>query len=158
MHFVDNIVISKYSTWFSVVRKNPNVKLKYDYIKLLLMGLNHPVSVCPFNYYPPPVIAPIDGDWIQRAREIFFLDDDLSCQPIVMNPPVFSSVSDDTRQIAAYQTLSNVGIQCYYARSDEPLYEWYFNPDFSSKMPIDPVHTKPLDWERYLSGIQKLPK
>lgn len=127
-------------------------------MKLLLMGLNHTKSVCPFNYYPPPIIAPIDGDWVERAREIFFQDNDSSCQPTILNPPIIASVSEDTCQIAAYQTFSNVGLQCYYAHSNEPLYGWYFNPALAFNMVQDPVHAKSLDWERYLAGIQKIPK
>lgn len=150
------IVISKYSSWLKTLRNHPNAELKYDYVKLLIMGLNHPVSVCPFNEYPPAVIDPIEGDWIVRARNVFQLGDP-SCQGIVLNPPVITAVSDDKRQFAAYQKIPNGGLQCFYAQSDEPLYDWYFKFNSLSVPPENASHAIPLDWERSLAGIRKIP-
>ncbi|XP_003240416.1 uncharacterized protein LOC100571758 [Acyrthosiphon pisum] len=152
----DTDVVSKYSTWLKKLRKHPNETLKYDYVKLLVMGLNHPVPVCPFNEYPPDVIEPLEGEWIVNARNIFY-NGDPSCRPIVLNPPIMTAVSDDKCQFAAYQEIPNAGLQCYYAQSDEPLYEWFFKHDSLSIPPENPVQAIPLDWERSLAGIHVAP-
>ncbi|XP_060882112.1 uncharacterized protein LOC132953788 [Metopolophium dirhodum] len=152
----DTDVVSKYSTWLNKLRKHPNETLKYDYVKLLVMGLNHPVPVCPFNEYPPDVIEPLEGEWIVNARNIFY-NGDPSCRPIILNPPIMTAVSDDKRQFAAYQEIPNAGLQCYYAQSDEPLYEWFFKHDSLSIPPENPVQAIPLDWERSLAGIHVAP-
>ncbi|CAI6354550.1 unnamed protein product [Macrosiphum euphorbiae] len=152
----DTDVVSKYSTWLKKLRKHPNETLKYDYVKLLVMGLNHPVPVCPFNEYPPDVIEPLEGEWIVNARKIFY-NGDPSCRPIILNPPIMTAVSDDKRQFAAYQEIPNAGLQCYYAQSDEPLYEWFFKHDSLSIPPENPVQAIPLDWERSLAGIHVAP-
>lgn len=149
------IVISKYSTWLSALRSHPNEELKYNYIKLLIMGLDHPEQVYPFNEYPPAKIEPIDvNDWLTAAKNIFF--DNPSFQPTVSNPSVVTAVSDDKCQFAAYQTIPKVGIQCYYAQSDDPLQNWLFKYNSLSVAPTNPIHAIPLDWERSLAGIRRI--
>ncbi|XP_026814213.1 uncharacterized protein LOC113554498 [Rhopalosiphum maidis] len=147
---------SKYSSWLKALRRHSNATVKYDYVKLLVMGLNHPVPVCPFNDYPPAVIEPLEGEWIVNARNIFY-NGDPSCRPTVLNPPIVTAVSDDKRQFAAYQKIPNAGLQCYYAQSDEPLYEWFFKHKSLSIPPDNAVHAIPLDWERSLAGIHVAP-
>lgn len=120
------------------------------------MGLNHPVAVCPFNEYPPAVIEPIGGDWIVKARNIFQHGDPF-CQKTVLNPPVITAVSDDRKQFAAYQKIPNGGLQCFYAQSDEPLYDWFFKYNSLSIPPDNASQAISLDWERSLAGIRKIP-
>jgi len=155
-HTFTIIVVSKYSTWLNKLKKLSNDTLKYDYVKLLVMGLNHPVPVCPFNDYPPDVIEPLEGEWIVNARNMFY-NSDPSCRPIVSNPPVVTAVSDDKCQFAAYQEIPNTGLQCFYAQSDEPLYEWFFKHGSLSVPPENAVQAIPLDWERSLAGIHVAP-
>ncbi|VVC41728.1 Hypothetical protein CINCED_3A020198 [Cinara cedri] len=151
---VDTDVIAKYSRWLEVLRNHTNMELKYNYIKMLIMGLDHPEQVYPFNEYPPARIDPFEGsDWSTIARDIFF--NNRTFQLTVPNPPVVTAVSDDKRQFAAYQTIPKVGMQCYYAQSDDPLYEWRFKYNSLSIAPPKPIHAIPLDWERSLAGIRK---
>lgn len=149
-------VISKYSTWLKALRDHPNLELKYDYIKLLIMGLDHTEQVSPFNEYPPAVIDPIEGgDWQTMAKNTFF-NSHLTDRPTIPNPPVVTAVSDDKCQFAAYQMIPNFGMQCYYAQSDDPLYEWRFKYNSLSVAPAKPIHAIPLDWERSLAGIKMI--
>lgn len=147
--------MSKYSTWLKALENHTDAQVKYDYVRLLIMGLEHPVPVCPFNDFPPNVIDPVDGDWLEKARDIFQRGDP-SCHPTVLNPPVITAVSDDKRQFAAYQSIPNTGIQCFYARSDdEPLQEWSYKFQSLSVPPENWVQAMPLDWERSLAGIRR---
>lgn len=147
-------VVSKYSTWLTALRSHPNAELKNDYVKLLVMGLDHPGQVYLFDEYPPAVIEPVEGgDWTAKARNVFF---NVQCpRPVTANPPVVTAVSDDRRQFAAYQAVPKTGMQFYYAQSDDPLYLWYFKNNSASVPPADPLHAIPLDWERSLAGIRK---
>lgn len=87
---------------------------------------------------------------------MFAQDTDPACQrPISLNPPVVTAVSNDRRQFAAYQTIPNVGLQVFYAQSDEPLYEWFFKQGSPSTQPDSASQAKSLDWERSLAGIRK---
>lgn len=144
----------KYSSWLKALRKLSDNRVKCDYVKLLVMGLENPVSVYPFNDFPPDFIEPIEGEWIARARDIFGSDDP-SSRPPLLNPAISTSVSDDKRQFAAYQTIPGVGLQCYYAQSDEPLHEWSFKSESMLKKPENATHAIPLDWERSLAGIRR---
>lgn len=149
-------VIAKYSTWLDALRKHPDAKLRYDYVKLLVMGLEHPVSVCPFNDYPPAAIEPLDCGWTETVRNVFSDRDDEPgpCRPAVLNPPVVTAVSDDRRRFAAYQKVPGAGVQVFYAQSDDPLYEWFFKRGSASTQPDHPVQARSLDWERSLAGIR----
>jgi hypothetical protein len=44
-----------------------------------------------------------------------------------------------------------VGVQVYYAYSDEPLYKWYIPPQIT--VPKKGPHAGPLEWERAIAGI-----
>lgn len=149
-------VKSKYSTWLSALKANPDDGLKHDYVRLLVMGLNNPVPVCPFNEYPPEEIEPLDGDWMDVSRNMFARD---NCRPETVNPPIMTAVSDDRCEFAACQRLARAaGVQCFYARSDEPLYEWNFKYDSTANPPDEAARARPLDWERSLAGIRKASK
>lgn len=68
-------VISKYSTWLDTLRRHKDARIRYDYVRLLILGLEQPMptSVCPFNDYPPEKIEPLVGDdWTAAARHMFF--------------------------------------------------------------------------------------
>lgn len=147
-------VVSKYSTWLKALQSNPNDKLRYDYVRLLIIGLDHHIQVYPFTEFPPDAIEPIEvDDWPTKAKTIFF--NSVALQPAVPNPPVMTAVSEDKRQFAAYQTIPSVGMQCYYAQSDDPLYDWSFKSNSISVAPAKPLHAIPLDWERSLAGIRR---
>jgi hypothetical protein len=128
--------------------------VKCDYVKLLIMGLEYGVPVYPFNEFPPDHIEPIEGEWVAKARDIFCSNNSFS-RPTVLNPAIATSVSDDKRQFAAYQTIPGAGLQCYYAQSDQPLHEWFFKSDSMLKQPTNAVQAIPLDWERSLAGIRR---
>ncbi|XP_050528073.1 uncharacterized protein LOC126898175 [Daktulosphaira vitifoliae] len=149
-------VTSKYSTWLKSLRNHENINTGVDYVRLMVMALQHPEPVCPFNDYPPADIDPLDCDPMEKARRIVRQHDGVSCVPPFSNPPVVSAVSEDRRQYAAYQTVPNAGVQCYYVRADEPMSGWNF-PSTISK-PDNPMHAGPLDWERSLAGILKKPR
>lgn len=62
-----------------------------------------------------------------------------------------TAVSHDVRQYASCQLIPNVGVQCYYAFSDEPLYNWSIPQQVS--IPSRGSHARDNDWERALAGI-----
>ncbi|XP_050444024.1 uncharacterized protein LOC126847689 [Adelges cooleyi] len=150
----DTEVASKYSTWLKALKNHTNNETKRAYVKLLVMSLQHPESVCPFNEYPPAVIDPLDCTLMDKAITII-QSADPSCKGVVLNPPVISAVSEDRCQYAASQVVPKVGIQCYYARADYPLSDWNFS--YASTKPPKPMHASPLDWERSLAGIFRKP-
>lgn len=145
-------VTSKYSTWLKALKDHKHSDTRQAYVKLLVMGLQHPDSVCPFNEYPPDVIDPLDCDLMDKAKSIIRSTDPV-CKGVILNPPVMTVVSEDRCQYAASQVVPKVGIQCYFARADYPLSDWNFY--LSSSKPSNPMHAAPLDWERSLAGIFK---
>jgi len=67
-------------------------------------------------------------------------------------PTISTAMSNDKRQYASYQVIPNVGVQCYYAFSDEPMYNWNLSSQVS--VPKGGPHATDTDWERALAGIQ----
>jgi len=67
-------------------------------------------------------------------------------------PTVSTAMSNDKRQYASYQIIPNVGVQCYYAFSDEPIYNWAHSSQII--IPKNGPHATDIDWERALAGIQ----
>jgi len=67
-------------------------------------------------------------------------------------PTINTAMSNDKRQYASYQVIPNVGVQCYYAFSDEPMYNWSISPLIS--VPKSGPHATHVEWERALAGIQ----
>jgi len=67
-------------------------------------------------------------------------------------PPISTAMSNDKRQYASYQVIPNVGVQCYYAFSDEPMYNWSISPQIT--IPKSGPHATDIEWERALAGIQ----
>lgn len=66
-------------------------------------------------------------------------------------PTISTAVSQDKRQYAACQVIPNVGVQCYYAFSDDHLYNWTIPSAIS--VPASGPHTRDVDWERAMAGI-----
>jgi len=67
-------------------------------------------------------------------------------------PTISTAMSNDKRQYASYQVIPNVGVQCYYAFSDEPMYNWSIPSQIT--VPKSGPHATDIDWERALAGIQ----
>lgn len=66
-------------------------------------------------------------------------------------PSISTAVSQDKCRYASYQVIPNVGVQCYYAYSDDHLYNWNLPPQISA--PKDGPHARDIDWERAVAGI-----
>jgi len=67
-------------------------------------------------------------------------------------PTISTAMSYDKRQYASYQVIPNVGVQCYYAFSDEPMFNWNLSSQIS--VPKGGPHATHIEWERSLAGIQ----
>jgi len=70
----------------------------------------------------------------------------------VTYPTISTAMSNDKRQYASYQVIPNVGVQCYYAFSDEPMYNWTLSSQIT--VPKSGPHATDIDWERAVAGIQ----
>lgn len=68
------------------------------------------------------------------------------------NPSINTAVSNDKCQYASCQVIPNVGVQCYYAFSEEPMHSWSLPVQVSA--PKNGPHAKDLDWERAMAGMQ----
>lgn len=66
-------------------------------------------------------------------------------------PPTTTAVSSDNCQYASYQVIPNVGVQCYYAYSDDNIYHWSLPPEIN--VPTDGPHAMDIEWERSFAGI-----
>lgn len=71
-------------------------------------------------------------------------------------PSISTAVSPNKCRYAACQVIPNVGVQCYYAYSDNHLYSWSFPPQIS--VPAEGPHARDIDWERAMAGIHFEPK
>lgn len=69
----------------------------------------------------------------------------------VYNPSVATAVSHDKCQYASCQVIPNVGVQCYFAYSDDPIYYWSLPSQIT--VPERGPHATDLDWERATAGI-----
>jgi len=67
-------------------------------------------------------------------------------------PTISTAMSNNKCQYASYQIIPNVGVQCYYAFSDEPMYNWTLPSQIT--VPKSGPHATDTDWERALAGIQ----
>lgn len=67
-------------------------------------------------------------------------------------PTISTTLSNDKRQYASYQVIPNVGVQCYYAFSDVPMYNWSISSQVT--VPKSGPHATDIEWERALAGIK----
>lgn len=67
------------------------------------------------------------------------------------DPPMSVAVSNDKRQYASSQVIPNVGVQCYFAYSDDHIYNWTLPPQIN--IPKGGPHARHVDWERSMAGI-----
>jgi hypothetical protein len=67
-------------------------------------------------------------------------------------PTISTAMSNNKCQYAAYQIIPNTGVQCYYAFSDEPMYNWSLSSKI--KVPNSGPHATDIEWERALAGIK----
>lgn len=67
-------------------------------------------------------------------------------------PTINTAMSNDKCQYASYQVIPNVGVQCYYAFSDEPMYNWTVNSNIIT-IPKGGPHATDIEWERALAGV-----
>lgn len=72
-------------------------------------------------------------------------------EPENTSPSISTAVSSDKCQYASYQVIPNVGVQCYYAYSDESMYHWSLPQEVS--VPKNGPHAKDIEWERSFAGI-----
>lgn len=73
-------------------------------------------------------------------------------EPEEVYPSMSTAVSNDKCQYASSHVIPNVGVQCFYAYSDEPLYNWLLPGQIT--IPKSGPHAKDIEWERALAGIQ----
>lgn len=66
-------------------------------------------------------------------------------------PSISTAVSRDKCRYAACQVIPNVGVQCYYAYSDDHMYNWNLPPQIS--LPREGPHARDIDWERVTAGV-----
>lgn len=91
---------------------------------------------------------------IETSRRFGYREGTATCTPIdirVSNPPITTSVTHNNCRFASSQIIPNVGVQVYYAYSNEPLYRWYIPPQIT--LPKKGPHAGPLEWERAIAGI-----
>lgn len=67
------------------------------------------------------------------------------------DPPMNVAVSNDKCQYASCQVIPNVGVQCYFAYSDDHIYNWNLPPQVT--VPKDGPHARHVEWERAMAGI-----
>lgn len=67
-------------------------------------------------------------------------------------PTISTAMFNNKCQYASYQIILNVGVQFYYAFSDEPMYNWSLSSKI--KIPKSGPHAMDIEWERALVGIQ----
>lgn len=67
-------------------------------------------------------------------------------------PSMSTAVSNDKCQYASSHVIPNVGVQCFYAFSDEPMYNWVLPTQVT--VPKNGPHAKDIEWERTLAGIR----
>lgn len=67
-------------------------------------------------------------------------------------PSMSTAVSNDKCQYASSHVIPNVGVQCFYAFSDEPMYNWILPTQIT--VPKNGPHAKDIEWERTLAGIR----
>lgn len=72
-------------------------------------------------------------------------------EPEDQNTSISTAVSSDKCQYASYQVIPNVGVQCYYAYSDDAMYHWSLPPEIN--VPKDGPHAMDIEWERSFAGI-----
>jgi len=66
-------------------------------------------------------------------------------------PLINTAVSPDKCRYASCQVIPNVGVQCYYAYSDDHLYNW--NLPSQITVPKEGPHARDIEWERAMAGI-----
>lgn len=89
------------------------------------------------------------------ARKLMKKEETLSCAvdtPTNLNPTITTAVSNDKCQYAATQIIENVGVQCYFAYSDDNIHDWLLPPQLM--VPKGLMHASDVDWERTAAGIQ----
>ncbi|XP_060856135.1 uncharacterized protein LOC132933880 [Metopolophium dirhodum] len=143
------------SSWLKVLEQNKNKFVRNEYIKLMTLALQYPEPICPFKDPPPETIDPLENGVIEMARKFLKKEGTATC--IGNNeeetfPTISTAMSYDKRQYASYQVIPNVGVQCYYAFSDEPMYNWNLSSQIS--VPKGGPHATDIEWERALAGIQ----
>lgn len=67
-------------------------------------------------------------------------------------PSMSTAVSTDRCQYASCHVIPNVGVQCFYAFSDEPMYNWILPTQIT--VPKNGPHAKDIEWERTLAGLR----
>uniref|UniRef100_A0A2S2QM69 Uncharacterized protein n=2 Tax=Sipha flava TaxID=143950 RepID=A0A2S2QM69_9HEMI len=120
----------------------------------MILALEYPEPVCPFKDPPPETIDPLEHGVIETSRRFRNREGTATCTPIdtrISNPTITTSVTHNNCRFASSQIIPNVGVQVYYAYSDEPLYKWYIPPQIT--VPKKGPHAGPLEWERAIAGI-----
>eukprot|EP00102_Acyrthosiphon_pisum_P027000 XP_016664210.1 PREDICTED: uncharacterized protein LOC100572133 isoform X2 [Acyrthosiphon pisum] len=124
----------------------------------MTLALQYPDPICPFKDPPPETIDPLENGVIEMARKFLKKEGTATCigdsekDLKVHYPTISTAMSNDKCQYASYQVIPNVGVQCYYAFSDEPMYNWNLSSQVSA--PKGGPHATGTDWERALAGIQ----
>lgn len=94
---------------------------------------------------------------IEMARKYRKGDGNATCigkneiEPETSNPKISTAVSHDKRRYASCQVIPNFGVQCYYAFSEDHLFNWTLPPQIT--VPKEGPHAKDFDWERAMAGI-----
>ncbi|XP_060845094.1 uncharacterized protein LOC132924680 [Rhopalosiphum padi] len=146
------------SSWLKALEQNKNKTVRNEYIKLMTIALQYTEPICPFKDPPPEIIDPLENGVIEMARKFLKKEGTATCigdneyDIKDTNPTVSTAMSNDKCQYASYQVIPNVGVQCYYAFSDEPMYNWSLSSQIT--IPKSGPHATDIEWERALAGIK----
>ncbi|XP_022175653.1 uncharacterized protein LOC111037408 [Myzus persicae] len=146
------------ASWLKVLEQNKNKTIRNEYIKLMMLTLQYKEPICPFKDPPPETIDPLENGVIEMSRKFLKKEGTATCvgdiekDIKVTYPTISTAMSNDKRQYASYQVIPNVGVQCYYASSEEPMYTWTLPSQIT--VPKSGPHATDIDWERALAGIQ----
>ncbi|KAL5236768.1 hypothetical protein ACI65C_004178 [Semiaphis heraclei] len=146
------------ASWLKALEQNNNKVVRNEYIKLMTLALQYTEPICPFKDPPPKTIDPLENGVIEMARKFLKKEGTATCigdnekDLKFTYPTISTAMSNDKRQYASYQIIPNVGVQCYYAFSEEPIYNWTHSSQ--TIIPKNGPHATDIDWERALAGIQ----
>ncbi|XP_050061922.1 uncharacterized protein LOC114132101 isoform X2 [Aphis gossypii] len=146
------------SSWLKVLEQNKNKTVRNEYIKLMTLALQYTDPICPFKDPPPDTIDPLENGVIEMAKKFLNKEGTATCigdneyDIAETYPTISTAMSNNKCQYASYQVIPNVGVQCYYAFSDEPMYNWSLSSKI--KIPKSGPHATDVEWERALAGIK----
>lgn len=142
----------------------------------MTLALQYSDPICPFKDPPPETIDPLENE-VKRIVSRIFNIQIMKCPQVIemarkflnkegtatcigdneydiaeTHPTISTAMSNNKCQYASYQGIPNVSVQCYYAFSDEPMYNW----SLSSKItiPKSGSHATDIEWERALVDIK----